>query len=155
MLGAGLCSPSSLRECTSTYTTSGPRSCSHPCYSNTRFPDSVLGAVVDRLERLYLAGLPILQLFVSIYGGLPSPESDQITTAASFIIQNVTALGQNASDTFVSSRQTAFETLPSTASSNMEFLPLMLTSVYCAIGLLWAFARLSWMYTFRTSSTTR
>ena len=28
----------------------------------------------------------------------------------------------------------------------LEFLPLMLTSVYCAIGLVWAFVRLSVMY---------
>ena len=28
----------------------------------------------------------------------------------------------------------------------LEFLPLMLTSVYCAIGLVWAFIRLSAMY---------
>ncbi|KAF8313253.1 hypothetical protein DL93DRAFT_2228607 [Clavulina sp. PMI_390] len=33
----------------------------------------------------------------------------------------------------------------------MQFLPLMLTSVYCAIGLLWAFGRLSYIYLTRTS----
>ena len=30
--------------------------------------------------------------------------------------------------------------------STMEFLPLMITSVYCAIGLTWAFLRLSFIY---------
>ena len=27
-----------------------------------------------------------------------------------------------------------------------EFLPLMLTSLYCAVGLIWAYARLSFLY---------
>ncbi|KAI0772707.1 glucosyltransferase [Irpex lacteus] len=34
----------------------------------------------------------------------------------------------------------------STETSTMEFLPLMLTSVYCAVGLVWAFLRLSVLY---------
>jgi len=28
----------------------------------------------------------------------------------------------------------------------LEFLPLMLTSLYCAVGLIWAYARLSFLY---------
>lgn len=31
-------------------------------------------------------------------------------------------------------------------SGTMAFLPLMLTSVYCAVGLVWAFLRLSYIY---------
>ncbi|EKM59372.1 glycosyltransferase family 57 protein [Phanerochaete carnosa HHB-10118-sp] len=34
----------------------------------------------------------------------------------------------------------------SPSASTMEFLPLMLTSVYCAVGLVWAFVRLSVIY---------
>ena len=34
----------------------------------------------------------------------------------------------------------------STDASGMEFLPLMATSVYCAVGLVWAFMRLSLIY---------
>jgi hypothetical protein len=30
--------------------------------------------------------------------------------------------------------------------SGMEFLPLMLTSVYCAVGLGWAFMRMGYLY---------
>lgn len=28
----------------------------------------------------------------------------------------------------------------------MEFLPLMLISLYCAVGIVWAWLRLSWVY---------
>ena len=28
----------------------------------------------------------------------------------------------------------------------MEFFPLMLTSLYCALGIVWAWLRLSWVY---------
>lgn len=30
-----------------------------------------------------------------------------------------------------------------------EFLPLMLTSLYCAVGIVWAWLRLSWAYLIR------
>lgn len=159
-----------------------------------RYPDSVLGAVIDRLEYLYLMGLPILQLFVSFYGGLPSPESDEITSAATFVRAKavvvdiigaasiaavsegctppdgiLTTLADAASCASpTSTLSAALETVTgiaveivsaeardapiSASSSTMEFLPLMLTSVYCAIGLLWAFGRLSWIYMARTPS---
>ena len=38
------------------------------------------------------------------------------------------------------------------ASSGTAFLPLMLTSVYCAIGLVWAYLRLGFVYIFKESS---
>lgn len=37
-------------------------------------------------------------------------------------------------------------TSSSVPESTLEFLPLMLTSVYCALGIVWAWLRLSWVY---------
>ncbi|KAF5333253.1 hypothetical protein D9611_002180 [Ephemerocybe angulata] len=39
-----------------------------------------------------------------------------------------------------------------TTSSNLEFLPLMVTSVYCSIGLIWAYLRLGFIYLFEEST---
>ncbi|ORY89260.1 family 57 glycosyltransferase [Leucosporidium creatinivorum] len=35
---------------------------------------------------------------------------------------------------------------PEVIKPSMEFLPLMLTSLYCALGVVWAWLRLSWVY---------
>ena len=48
-------------------------------------------------------------------------------------------------------RQNATDTGESSATS-MEFLPLMATSVYCAIGLLWAYIRLIFIYLYEDIS---
>ncbi|PCH41268.1 glycosyltransferase family 57 protein [Wolfiporia cocos MD-104 SS10] len=68
------------------------------------FPRSLPFVIIDSVEKLYLAGFPLLQLFVTLF-----PIATQ-------------------------------------HSASMEFLPLLLTSVYCAVGLVWAFARLSVIY---------
>ncbi|KAG6335532.1 hypothetical protein ID866_3562 [Astraeus odoratus] len=46
-------------------------------------------------------------------------------------------------------------TISITADENsaVQFLPLMITSVYCAMGLVWAFIRLSVLYLSRSAST--
>lgn len=33
-----------------------------------------------------------------------------------------------------------------TEKATMEFLPLMMTSLYCSLGIIWAWLRLSWIY---------
>ena len=48
-------------------------------------------------------------------------------------------------------RQRAANTGESNTTS-MEFLPLMATSVYCAIGLLWAYIRLIFIYLYEDIS---
>ncbi|KAH9943342.1 glycosyltransferase family 57 protein [Epithele typhae] len=72
------------------------------------FPRGVPFVVMDVVERIYIAGFPILQLVVTL---LP------------LLARRFSANGSS--------------------ESGYEFLPLMLTSIYCAIGLVWAFIRLS------------
>jgi len=69
------------------------------------FPPSLGFVVLDALEKVYLAGFPLLLAFVSLLPML--------------------------------NRHT---------SASMEFLPLLATSVYCAIGLVWGFIRLLVVY---------
>ena len=77
--------------------------------------------ILDYLERLYLAGFVLLQIFVSIFP---------------FVAEKLSK---------VSEAQQSDDPAASGADT-MEFLPLMLTSIYCAIGLTWAFLRLSYIY---------
>ncbi|KAI0650640.1 glycosyltransferase family 57 protein [Trametes meyenii] len=82
-----------------------------------QFPQGILAVVMDVSERLYLAGFPLLHLVVTL---LPLAARRRASSQA------------DASD--------------NVDGTELEFLPLMLTSVYCAIGLVWAFVRLSVIY---------
>ena len=81
-----------------------------------RFPRTIPFVIMDFAERFYLAGFPLLQLFVTLF---------PLLTA-----RRASSAGEGAES----------------EGSALEFLPLMLTSVYCAVGLVWAFVRLSVMY---------
>lgn len=106
-----------------------------------RFPSTLPLVVLDYLERLYLAGFPLLQLFVTLFPIITSqtslPSTGEVANAATCIPQ----------DNFTCPDPEPLPAAPSTAgAASMEFLPLMLTSVYCAVGLTWAFMRLSVLY---------
>jgi alpha-1,3-glucosyltransferase len=84
------------------------------------------------MEVLYLAGFPLLHLAVTVLPLLSSRSP-------------VEANPVNLSDH--SDNATAVAAQPSVAhATSMEFLPLLLTSVYCAIGLVWAYIRLGAIY---------
>ncbi|KAI0832530.1 glycosyltransferase family 57 protein [Trametes gibbosa] len=87
-----------------------------------QFPQGIFAVVIDVLERLYLFGFPLLQLFATLFP----------------------LFTQQRAGSHSASSETAKK--PEDAVSALEFLPLMLTSVYCAIGLVWAFIRLSVIY---------
>ncbi|THH33589.1 hypothetical protein EUX98_g552 [Antrodiella citrinella] len=93
------------------------------------FPTSLPFVLVDTLEKLYLAGFALLQIFVTL--------SPLLTGSVN------TSNGDVPGDfvTSISGTEGVVE-----VSAGMEFLPLMMTSVYCAIGLVWAFVRLSVIY---------
>lgn len=73
-------------------------------------------------ESLYLAGFPLLQLFVSVihpwyFRAAPTKTMEELVD---------------------------WDMEP--AQPSMQFLPLMATSVYCAIGIIWAWLRFSYLY---------
>ncbi|TFK94698.1 glycosyltransferase family 57 protein [Polyporus arcularius HHB13444] len=85
-----------------------------------QFPRTVTFVVIDFLERIYIMGFPLLQVFVTLFPLLARGPA--------------AAGGSEHADR------------EETRASPLEFLPLMLTSVYCAVGLVWAFIRLSVIY---------
>jgi len=89
------------------------------------FPKSLPYVILDGLEKIYLAGFPLLLVFVSIFPSLV--ERQRIKTGGGLDSDNT-------------------EGTHGSRLAAMEFLPLMLTSVYCAIGLVWGFVRLTYVY---------
>jgi len=87
--------------------------------------------ILDSLEKLYLAGFSLLLAFVTV-----SPALTQR--------QHINADACVPSSDFSCSAPEIDTAGVQTAA--MEFLPLMLTSVYCAIGLVWGFLRLMFIY---------
>ncbi|CDO68706.1 hypothetical protein BN946_scf184652.g33 [Trametes cinnabarina] len=85
-----------------------------------QFPRGVLAVIVDVMERLYLAGFPLLHLLVTFFPLVARRRSQALSNPAAGDVEG--------------------------GASAMEFLPLMMTSVYCAVGLVWAFIRLSVIY---------
>ena len=85
---------------------------------------STLSILLLHVESLYLIGLPCLQLFVSLVH--PWLSRTSIPDAATNLVY---LEGETAS-----------------SNGTMDFLPLMATSVYCSIGIIWAWLRLSYVY---------
>ena len=121
--------------------------------STLRYPTSVLYVVVDILERLYLAGFPILLTITSAFPLLSQRfnRSAADTTVTSDVGQCIPTKGfpySNMSGVV----GTGVPNISST-SAPMEFLPLMLTSIYCSIGLIWSYFRLGFIYLNEDSDT--
>ncbi|EJD01446.1 glycosyltransferase family 57 protein [Fomitiporia mediterranea MF3/22] len=96
------------------------------------FPRSLPMVIVDHLERLYLVGFTLLQVFVTVFPLLTGEAKQKVEDMK-------TAVDGAQSDSQAVNYSTKSE-------GSMEFLPLMLTSIYCAVGLTWAFLRLSYIY---------
>ncbi|KAF9263510.1 glycosyltransferase family 57 protein [Marasmius fiardii PR-910] len=82
------------------------------------FPKSFSYVLLDIIEKIYLVGFIFLQLFVALFP----------LAVSWWKGSNVDSETRNSS------------------TAGMEFLPLMATSVYCAIGLVWAYIRLIFVY---------
>ena len=96
-----------------------------------RFPKSLPFVIIDGVEKLYLAGFPLLQLFVTVFPVLTGRRGEASSPSGASSDAQTDAVASDKVE-------------PSAGA--LEFLPLMLTSVYCAIGLVWAFLRLSVIY---------
>ena len=107
-----------------------------------RYPKSISYVIMDSLEKVYLAGFPFLLLFVSIFPYWQAQPESTINVCIS-------------SDAFVcpDSHPNSMKSGPK--SSVMEFLPLMATSIYCALGLVWSFMRLGFIYLHEETSYQR
>lgn len=79
--------------------------------------------VLDMAEKIYLAGFIPLQLFVTGFPMWIAYKQRLAETACE------SSNGQNCPQI-----------------NSMEFLPLLATSVYCAIGMVWGFCRLMFVY---------
>ncbi|KAG8722492.1 glycosyl transferase [Ceratobasidium sp. 394] len=108
------------------------------------FPTTFSAVLVDRLEVLYLLGLPFIQVIVMLLGAWPTIKASSQVADASVDIQAASMLAPSPQNSTIP--PTEIQGTRGQSGSGMEFLPLMLTSVYCAIGLGWAFARMGYLY---------
>ena len=88
---------------------------------------------MDLLEKVYLAGFPFLLLFVSVFPFLQTRPENAVNVCIP-------------SDAFVCPDPQLNSIKSGPKSSVMEFLPLMATSTYCALGMVWSFIRLGFIY---------
>jgi alpha-1,3-glucosyltransferase len=96
--------------------------------------------IMDTLEKVYLAGFPLLLLFVSAFPLMQGQPS--VTHVAASMETCVAADSLNIS----CPEPQPGPTQSPPGVSGLEFLPLMATSIYCAIGLVWSFMRLGFIY---------
>lgn len=108
------------------------------CFTH-RFPKSLPFVIIDTLEKAYIAGFAVLQLFVTLF---PLWAKGSSVPADVRVSATTVGCGTDGTPDCVTRDPSA----NTRSVSNLEFLPLMLTSIYCAIGLVWAFIRLSVLY---------
>ncbi|BGP25037.1 glycosyl transferase [Rhodotorula toruloides] len=100
---------------------------------------SLFAMLVDKAETLYLYGFVFLQLYTTFLHSFLFPSSSAASSIPGVIICSASAVANGTCvDPAVAQQATAV------SEASMEFLPLMLTSVYCAVGIVWSWLRLSW-----------
>lgn len=99
------------------------------------------GVILNTLEMVYLAGFTLLQIFVIFFPIL-----------ARTFLSGTSSTGLNNTYTPVTEGggavavDVAVDVNVEDAAAKWEFVPLMATSIYCAVGLVWAYARLAYLY---------
>ncbi|SCV72210.1 BQ2448_4904 [Microbotryum intermedium] len=110
---------------------------------------NLVSVLINYGELLYLAGFAALHVYVEVLHGIIF----NAPTASSAATQVVTLLPAHlVNDTVILCGSpggpacAAEPVAKAAAESTMEFLPLMLTSLYCSMGIIWAWLRLSVIY---------
>ena len=96
-----------------------------------RFPKSLSYVILDMVEKIYLTGFVFLQLFIMLFPILSARSKHAVEEIA--CVPSDEVICPDVLDA------------PATDDS-MAFLPLMVTSVYCAVGIVWGFIRLMFVY---------
>jgi len=92
-----------------------------------RMPPTFFSEMVHNLEWMYLWALPVVHILTSAFPAVAEWYTKRTPGAET---------SGKVSD--------GGDALPQL--SQMQFLPLMVTSVVCATGMVWAYMRLSWLY---------
>uniref|UniRef100_A0A0K3CD36 Alpha-1,3-glucosyltransferase n=1 Tax=Rhodotorula toruloides TaxID=5286 RepID=A0A0K3CD36_RHOTO len=95
--------------------------------------------LIDKAETLYLYGFVFVQIYTTFLHSFLFPSAPAASSVPGVIICSASAVA-NGTCVDPAVAQQAMEV----SEASMEFLPLMLTSVYCAVGIVWSWLRLSW-----------
>ncbi|GAA6003632.1 dolichyl-P-Glc:Glc1Man(9)GlcNAc(2)-PP-dolichol alpha-1,3-glucosyltransferase [Rhodotorula paludigena] len=100
---------------------------------------NLFSVLVDKAEALYLFGFVAVQIYISFLHSLLFPSAPPASALPALPACSPASLlnGSCIEPAAVAQAMTVSET-------SMEFLPLLLTSVYCAVGIVWSWLRLSW-----------
>jgi alpha-1,3-glucosyltransferase len=96
-------------------------------------------------EALYLCLFPLLQLYMSVLHPILFPPPSSVVDALS-CEASASLLDDSSAVVLCPAGNATIATVTRQASSSYEFLPLMMCSVYCAIGIVWSWLRLSFLY---------
>ncbi|GAA5871553.1 hypothetical protein JCM8547_001370 [Rhodosporidiobolus lusitaniae] len=94
--------------------------------------------LISYLETLYLYSFVVLQIYTSLLHPLLFPSHPTSSSVPSIIHCDASSGSCIPPSASVQAQETS--------ESSMEFLPLMMTSVYCAVGITWSWVRLSWEF---------
>lgn len=99
------------------------------------------GVILNTVEMAYLAGFALLQIFVIFF---PIIARTILSGSASSTPNNTYT------PVIEGGGAVAVDVEMEDAAAKWEFVPLMATSIYCAVGLVWAYARLAYLYVVKT-----
>ncbi|KAF9534800.1 glucosyltransferase [Crepidotus variabilis] len=124
------------------------------------YPKSLVYVIMDALEKVYLAGFPLLLVFVTAFPLLLERKQGFQNIGAAVATESCIAKDgltcpNTTEDMFLATNSRIRTQNPGSSGSStqaMEFLPLMATSVYCSVGLIWGFLRLGFIYLNEESS---